>query len=123
VISHPEAVRSALLTVSGMGHRAFPRRVGLFSELRTGEKVSVGVKGEADISGTLRGGWSLYIEVKTGNATRTRRQVAFGKAMAGLGACYLVARYSDCECGDTAIRAAIESFLEQRQPQVRGAAA
>lgn len=114
-ISHSGAVSSALLTVSAMGHRAWARNVGLFTDLR-GKKRFIGIKGEADVQGILRGGWALAIEVKTGRAVRTPEQIAWGRMWTGLDGCYVVARYSDCDDGDAMIKAVIESYLAERGP-------
>lgn len=113
MIPHTDAVRAALLTVSAMGHRAWARNVGVFQDQR-GNFRRIGTKGEADIGGILRGGWALAIEVKTGKATREPDQVAWGRMWVALGGCYVVARYSDSDDGDAAIRAVIEEYVKER---------
>lgn len=113
--THPQAVSSALLAVSGMGHRAWARNVGVFADMR-GTHRRIGVKGEADIQGILRGGYALAIEVKTGHAFRTPHQRAWGAMWLAMGGCYVLARYSDSDDGDTSIRSEIEGYLAARSP-------
>lgn len=118
MITHPEAVHAALRAIVSCGGRAWPRNVGLFRDVR-GNPRKVGVRGEADVQGLVPGGRALAVEVKTGAAERTPEQRAWGRMWVAMGGLYVVARYSDSDDGDAAIRAAIEDHLAT----VRGAAA
>lgn len=114
-MTHDDAVSEALLTVSRMGHRAFRREVGHFRDLRSDKVHSIGTKGEADVQGIIRpGGWALAIEVKTGNAVRSARQIKWGRMWLLMGGCYVVARWNDSSDGATAIKAAIEEYLSTK---------
>lgn len=54
--------------------------------------VRYGVIGSADISGILKGGKRLEIEVKTGKAVQSPRQIAFMNMIRAMGGCYCVTR-------------------------------
>lgn len=113
MMTHSDAVRSALLTISDMGGRAWARQVGLFRDRRDVPRL-IGTRGEADVSGILPTGTAIAVEVKTGAASRTPDQIAWGRMWVRMRGVYVVARYSDCEDGDAAIRAAIEEHYETR---------
>lgn len=59
---------------------------------RDGQLIRYGMLGAADISGVLRGGYRVEIEVKTGRATQQQNQKIFEKNMKMWGAIYLVVR-------------------------------
>lgn len=54
--------------------------------------IRFGVKGAADITGLLKGGVRLEVEVKTGSARQTPHQVEYQKMIEAMGGIYLVAR-------------------------------
>lgn len=59
---------------------------------RKGHLIHYGLVGCADISGILRGGKRIEIEVKTGKAVQTVEQKAFQKIIGDFGGIYYVAR-------------------------------
>lgn len=59
---------------------------------RDGKLIRYGFLGAADISGVLKGGYRVEIEVKTGRATQQQNQKIFEKNMKMWGAIYLVVR-------------------------------
>lgn len=110
-LSHNEAVNETLKVVSRLGHRAFRRDVGNYRDLRSDKVHKIGYKGEADVQGWLMGGYALAIEVKTGNAVRTEEQEKWAAMFQRMGGCYILARWNDCNDGETTIKAAIEEYL------------
>ncbi len=61
----------------------------------TGRMVRFGMPGQADLSGVLRGGFRLEIEVKSATRKLTPEQKAFGNRVLELGGLYWVARSLD----------------------------
>lgn len=59
---------------------------------RKGQLIRYGLKGSADISGIVRGGRRLEIEVKTGQAKQHGAQPAFERMITEFGGIYFVAR-------------------------------
>lgn len=59
---------------------------------RGNQLIRYGFLGAADITGILRGGWRVEIEVKTGNASQQKNQKIFEKNIKMWGGIYLVAR-------------------------------
>jgi hypothetical protein len=62
---------------------------------RDGTFIRYGFLGAADITGVLKGGYRVEIEVKTGRATQQQNQKIFEKNMKMWGAIYLVVRSVD----------------------------
>lgn len=58
----------------------------------SGNMISYGLKGSADIIGLLNTGRFLAVEVKTGMARQTKEQKAFQQMIDKLGGLYIVAR-------------------------------
>ena len=108
-MTHTEAVKCAIQAVISCGGRAWRRDVGLFYDAR-GHPRRIGVPGEADVQGILPDGRALAVEVKTGNAKRTREQIAWSKMWVGMGGVYALARYSatGSQNGDDVIKRAIK---------------
>lgn len=107
MISHSEAVKRAMLALSEMGCRHVEQRdVGLFYD-RRGTPRHIGTKGEADVRGVAPGGRSVAVEVKTGNARRSKEQVMWGASFTAAGGIYVVARFSPQEDGAATIRMAL----------------
>ncbi len=65
--------------------------------------VRFGLVGSADILGIYRGGFFLALEVKTGEAEQTKRQLAFEKMIWSFGGHYYVVGSADeaSECLDS----------------------
>lgn len=59
---------------------------------REGELIHYGLKGSADISGIMRDGRRLEVEVKTGKAVQQENQKAFEAMILKMGGVYFVAR-------------------------------
>jgi len=59
---------------------------------RDNRKIDYGLVGSADITGILRWGQRLEIEIKTGNATQTPEQKSFEAMIKKMGGIYFVAR-------------------------------
>jgi len=59
---------------------------------REGTLIHYGVKGSADISGIMRDGRRLEVEVKTGKAVQQDNQKAWGKMIINMRGIYFVAR-------------------------------
>jgi hypothetical protein len=59
---------------------------------RDGNFIRYGFLGAADITGVLKGGYRVEIEVKTGKASQQQNQKIFEKNMKMWGAIYLVVR-------------------------------
>lgn len=55
-------------------------------------KVRFGLPGQADLSGLLKGGIRLEIEVKTAKGTQSQKQKWFQKRIKELGGIYILAR-------------------------------
>ena len=112
-MNHNDAVNQARLTAASVGWKVFRREVGLFYD-RRGNPRRVGTEGEGDLQGWRVGdGRATAIEVKTGNARRTKEQKRWGESFVRDGGIYVVARYSDTEDGDEAIRAAAGLVMEK----------
>lgn len=107
-VTHSDAVRRAVLTISRCGGRGWRQEVGLFRNLRGEGLHKIGIEGMADVGGITKDGRCLQIEVKTGKATRTSAQKAWGKMIMSLGGVYVIARYNDEVDGDLAITQALE---------------
>lgn len=105
-LTHNDAIARALLTASKMGAMVARREVGLFYDER-GYPRKVGIKGEADVQGIMKGGRALAIEIKVDKDTRKPQQEAWAKRFEELGGLYVLARYRGNENGDETIAAAI----------------
>lgn len=106
-MTHNDAVRIAMLTLSELGCRHVVRReVGLFYD-RRGNPRHIGVAGEADVQAVAPGGRACAVEVKTGSARRTPQQKRWGASFAQSGGIYVVAQFSELEDGTAAIRTAL----------------
>lgn len=66
--------------------------VGMARNYRSNQIFKYGLKGSADITGILQNGKRLEIEVKTGNATQSKEQLAFAAMIQNYGGHYFVAR-------------------------------
>lgn len=62
---------------------------------RDGELIRYGFLGSADISGIIKGGYRVEIEVKTGQAIQRKNQKIFEKNIKMWGGIYFVARSVD----------------------------
>jgi hypothetical protein len=106
MMTHNDAIKTAMLTLAELGCRHIVRRdVGLFTD-RQGVPRHIGVKGEADVQAVAPGGRACAVECKTGAATRTAEQRRWGASFTQSGGIYVVARFNDREDGAAAIRAA-----------------
>jgi len=89
--AHEKLVDALLVALSKAGDcRVWRQPTG--AAYRDGKLVRYGVLGSADISGIMRNGKRLEIEVKTGRGVQTERQKAFQSVIANFGGLYLVAR-------------------------------
>lgn len=88
---HNELVSQVLATLnlSRLG-RFWSQPTGV--AYRDGRFVRYGFLGSADITGVLKGGYRVEIEVKTGKAKQQENQKIFEKNMKMWGAIYLVVR-------------------------------
>lgn len=93
-----ELVRQILLAASAIrmpdGSPAcvlFRQQVGNFVA-RSGYSVKVGIEGQADLGGFLRGGRAIQIEVKTPTGRLRDGQVRWAAMAERMGVLYLVAR-------------------------------
>lgn len=105
-MNHSEAINVALLTLSELGCLAARRDVGLFRDHR-GNPRRIGITGEADIQGTMPGGRSIAVEVKTGNATQTADQKRWQAAFEARGGLFVLARFNARVDGAETIRHAV----------------
>lgn len=62
---------------------------------REGVLIRYGIKGSADISGIMRDGRRLEVEVKTGSAVQQANQKAWGAMISNMRGIYFVARSVD----------------------------
>lgn len=92
-MSEQELTGQILDAINGIkGVHAWRNNTGV---ARTGGRfIRYGIKGQADISGILRGGRRLEIEVKLpdGKHPVTEEQKSFGSMVNGLGGVWFVAR-------------------------------
>lgn len=72
-----------------------------------GRYVRFGIAGQGDITGLLRGGRRLEMEVKTAKGKVSPEQEKFGAEITAMGGLYIVAR--SVEDALTAVRAALET--------------
>lgn len=108
MISHSDAVKKAMLTLSALGCRHVERRdVGLFYDKR-GNPRHIGTKGEADVRAVAPHGRSVAVEIKTGDARRNTDQKRWGASFVQAGGIYVVARYTDTQDAAETIRAALQ---------------
>lgn len=70
--------------------------------------ISFGVKGQADLSGILKTGHRLEIEVKTDTGKQSKDQEIFQKVIESKNGCYILARSVDD------VQTGINSFLFRR---------
>ena len=68
-----------------------------------------GMPGLADLSGILKGGYAVFIEVKRPGQALRREQAAFAAMMHAFGACHVVATSAD------EAEAGVEGFLAARR--------
>lgn len=93
-VEHDKLVKQIILAISALD-------VGRFWEqptgaaYRNGVLIRYGLVGCADISGLLRGGCRVEIEVKTGNAKQSEGQIFFESMIHMMGGIYFVARSVD----------------------------
>lgn len=73
--------------------RVWPNPTG--AAYRNGQLIKYGLKSSADITGILRWGQRLEIEIKTGNATQTEGQEYFEEMINNFCGVYLVGRTVD----------------------------
>jgi len=107
MMTHRDAVRLAMLTLSSLGCRHVVRRdVGLFYD-RRGNPRHIGVEGEADVQAVAPGGRAVGAEIKTGKAVTSKEQRRWAASFVQAGGIYVVARYSDTEDGSESIRLAL----------------
>src|SRR4051794_33690092 len=72
--------------------RLWRANTGVAVPLGTDHVVRFGVRGQADLSGIVRGGRRLEIEVKSPRGRRSPQQVKWGEMIARFGGIYIVAR-------------------------------
>ena len=94
IMTHNDALNLILVEFSKRGCMVARRDVGLFYD-RRGVPRKIGTVGEADIQGTMPGGQSIAIEVKTGNAVRTKQQKAWAERFISIGGHYILAQIKD----------------------------
>lgn len=88
---HEILVRELLVALSRTGVcRVWQQPTGM--AFRNDVAIRYGVIGSADISGILRGGRRLEIEVKTGKGVQSQVQKNFEKMILEFGGVYIVAR-------------------------------
>jgi len=87
--AHQALVREIVLRLNG---RAVIWKQAVGAGQINGRYIAFGVKGAADLTGILRDGTRLEIEVKTGKARQTPHQVEYQRMIEGMGGIYLVAR-------------------------------
>ena len=75
--------------------RAWIANVGVAVPLGRKRPMRFGIAGQADITGILRDGRRLEIEIKTGNARRSSNQRAYASMIVRMGGLYVVARSLD----------------------------
>jgi hypothetical protein len=113
-MTHNDAVRLTLLTLSELGCLVARREVGLFFDLR-GIERRIGINGEADVQGLVPGGRALAVEVKAGRcAKRSKDQIRWGARFVQLGGLYVVARFTATEDGRETIRRAVQMSRPSR---------
>ncbi|MBI5545840.1 MAG: VRR-NUC domain-containing protein [Deltaproteobacteria bacterium] len=71
-----------------------------------GRLVRFGIPGQADISGVIRGGWRLEVEVKSDTGVQSPEQADFQRRLEEQGGLYILAR--ELEPVLAAVRAAID---------------
>jgi hypothetical protein len=79
-----------------------------------GRYVRFGIAGQGDITGLLRGGRRLEIEVKTAKGKVSPEQVAFGESITSKGGLYIVAR-----CVEDALAAIRAALVEAPNSEVQ----
>lgn len=91
---HNETVNKvlAILNLSRLG-RFWNQPTG--AAYRNGQLIRYGLLGSADITGVLKGGYRVEIEIKTGRATQQQNQKIFEKNIKMWGAIYLVVRCAE----------------------------
>lgn len=70
--------------------KCWPQPTG--AAYRDGKLIRYGLKGSADITGILRDGRRLEVEIKTGNAKQMAHQEVFQTVINSMGGVYFVAR-------------------------------
>lgn len=90
---HEALVRQILLEVSKTGlARLWVNHTGVGLS-QDGERfIQFGLKGSADITGILKSGQRIEIEVKTGSGKQSEQQVRFQKMIEQFGGVYILAR-------------------------------
>jgi hypothetical protein len=89
--AHERLVDDLLLALSATGVcRVWRQPTG--AAFRDDRLVRYGTVGSADISGVIRGGTRLEVEVKTGRGVQSKNQLAFEKMITAMGGLYIVAR-------------------------------
>lgn len=88
---HAETIKQILALCGALPYcRMWPHNTGATATADKKRFIRYGLKGSADISGILAGGRSLWIEVKTGDARQSRRQVDFQTMIEKFGGVYLL---------------------------------
>ena len=75
--------------------RIWRQNSGLLLSPGTGHPIRAGILGCADLSGILRGGRRLELEVKTRTGRPSVHQHAFARMIVRFGGCYAVVRSVD----------------------------
>lgn len=75
--------------------RLWPAQSGVFVSPDLRRVVRTGAPGIADLTGILRGGKRIEVEIKTGGAMQSKKQRSFAAVIASFGGVYLVARSVD----------------------------
>ena len=89
--AHELLVKALILALSKTGVcRVWEHPTG--AAFRGKRMIHFGLVGSADISGILKGGRRLEIEVKTGSGRQTLEQKAFGEMITAMGGLHIVAR-------------------------------
>jgi len=92
---HTRLLNSTLILLGDKARdrgRFFRMETGMGLNIRTEDKFTYGIVGQADIMGILRGGRHIWLECKTGNAVQSAQQKAFQKMIERWGGLYMVIR-------------------------------
>lgn len=88
---HAETIKQILALCGSLPFcRIWPNNTGAVASADKKRFIRYGLKGSADISGILEGGRRLEIEVKTGEAKQSCRQVDFQRMIEKFGGVYIL---------------------------------
>src|SRR5262245_29166729 len=93
MMTEAQVVREVLVTLGARPDCLVRRRnVGKARDPKTGQVVTFGTQGEADVEVTVRGGREVFLECKSATGRQRPEQVAFQRRVTSLGAIYRVVR-------------------------------